>query len=316
MLRAICGPRMARLLGPGIAVTMTIVIMWMAMTTQGFFTLDNARAILSSMIFVGMVAVGMTVVMVSGAFVSMALATTATISAMIFMASLQLGVPSAIALTLVAGALTGALQGIAIGGWNANPIIVTIAAAAVLEGIAVAFSHGATINPVGTSYQKLNTSILGLPIGIYALVALALAVEVLLRFTRLGPMIYLMGDSRLAARSAALPVGRIGTAVFAIAGVTASLAGIFMASFNHSASLLLSRGMLGYDAIAAVLIGGAAIGGGRGNVLNTMLGVAVIAIVSDLVLLRGFTTGQQIMLKGFVMAAFAIGVHLRQERSA
>lgn len=305
-----------RILLPGIAVAIAIAILWAALTTQGFFTLDNARAILTSMIFVGMVAVGMTLIMVSGAFVSLALATTATISAMIFMASLSLGLPGAIAVTVLAGALTGALQGMAIGGWNANPIIVTIAAAAVLEGVAVAFSHGATIDPTGTSYQALNARVLGLPAGLYALGALALATEAVLRFTRLGPMIYLMGDSRIAARSAGLPVGRIGTAVFAIAGVTAALAGIFMASFNHSASLLLSRGTLGYDAIAAVLIGGAAIGGGRGSVLSTMLGVGIIAVVSDLVLLRGFTTGEQILLKGLVMVVFAIGVHLRQERSA
>ncbi len=304
-----------RILLPGFAAAIAMAVLWAALTTQGFFTLDNARAILTSMIFVGMVAVGMTLIMVSGAFVSPALATTATISAMIFMASLSLGLPAAIAVTLLVGALTGALQGMAIGGWNANPIIVTIAAAAVLEGVAVAFSHGATINPAGTSYQALNARVFGLPAGLYALAALALAAEAMLRFTRLGPMIYLMGDSRVAARSAGLPVGRIGTAVFAAAGATASLAGIFMASFNHSASLLLSRGTLGYDAIAAVLIGGAAIGGGRGSVLNTMAGAAVIAMVSDLVLLRGFTTGEQILLKGLVMVIFAIGVHLRQERA-
>jgi len=74
-------------------------------------------------------------------------------------------------------------------------------------------------------------------------------------------MVYLVGDNRAAARAAALPLGRVGAGVFAIAGACAGLAGIFMASFNHSASLLLNRGTPGYDAIAAVLIGGAAIGG-------------------------------------------------------
>lgn len=307
-------PKRLRLHGL-IAVT-ALLVLWFAFTTQGFFTLDNARAILASMVFVGMVSIGMTMIMVSGAFVSMALATTATISAMIFMASLPLGVPVAILVTVLVGALTGALQGVTIGGWNANPIIVTIAAAAVLEGVAVAFSQGATINPVGTSYTALNAHLFGLPVGLYALAVLALAAESILRFTRLGPMIYLMGDNRAAARAAGLPIGRIGTAVFAIAGATAALAGIFMASFNHSASLLLSRGTLGYDAIAAVLIGGAAISGGRGSVLNTMIGVTIIAIVSDLVLLRGFTTGEQVLLKGLVMVVFAVGVHLGQEQKA
>ena len=306
---------LGRILLPALAGLMVVVIVLAALTTPGFFTLGNGQAIVASMVLVGMVAVGMTLVMISGAFVSMALATSATISAMIFMASLPLGLPLALLVTVAAGATIGAVQGLVIGGWGANPIIVTIAAAAVLEGVAVAFSQGATINPTGTSYQMLNVRLLGLPVGFYMLAVLVLATEAMLRFTRLGRMIYLTGDSRVAARAAGLPVDSIGAGVFALAGVSAALAGIFMASFNHSASLLLNRGTLSYDAIAAVLIGGAAITGGRGTVFRTMLGVAIIAVVTDLVLLRGFSTGAQVLLKGVVMVAFALAVHFRQEQT-
>ena len=303
-----------RALLPALVAVLVVAILATAVTTQGFFTLANLQAILSSMIFVGMVSVGMTLVMVSGAFVSLALATTATVSAMIFMASLSFGLPAAIALTLLAALAASAVQGVVISGWNANPIIVTIAAAAVLEGVAVAFSQGATINPANTSYQLLNGRLLGLPVGLFALAGLVVLTEAMLRFTRLGPMIYLMGDNRVAAVAAGLPVDRIGAGVFAIAGVSAAMAGMFMASFNHSASLLLNRGSLGFDAIAAVLIGGAAIAGGRGTVFATMIGVAVIAVVNDLVLLRGFSTGSQILLKGLVVIALALAAHLRQEQ--
>lgn len=298
---------------PALTVLMVVALVWSAFSTPGFFTLGNAQAILTSTIFVGMVAVGMTLVMVSGSFVSLALATTATISAMVFMACLSWGVLPAIAITLVLALATGAAQGVVIGGWNANPIIVTIAAAAIMEGLAVALSQGVTINPVGLDYRMLNARFLGLPLGVYGLAALVVGVEAIMRLTAFGRMVYLVGDNRNAARAAALPLGRVGAGVFAIAGACAGLAGIFMASFNHSASLLLSRGTLGYDAIAAVLIGGAAIGGGRGTVLRSMVGVVVIAVVTDLVLLRGFSTGAQIALKGAVMVAFALAVHLRQE---
>jgi ribose/xylose/arabinose/galactoside ABC-type transport system permease subunit len=298
---------------PAVAVLLTGVLVWAAFTTPGFFTIGNGQAILTSTILVGMVAVGMTLIMVSGSFVSLALGTTATVSAMMFMALLPWGLPLAIVVTLLLAAATGALQGLVVGGWNANPIIVTIAAAAVMEGLAIALSSGVTINPTGIGYRLLNERFLGLPLGVYSLVALVIAVEALMRFTVFGRRVYLAGDRRAAARAAALPLARIGMGVFAIASACAALAGIFMGSFNHSASLLLNRGTLGYDAIAAVLIGGAAIGGGRGTVAGTMLGVACIAIVTDLVLLRGYTTGTQIFLKGVVMLAFALAVHLRQE---
>ena len=309
-------PKFRRLALPGVAAILLAYVAFASLATPGFFTLGNLQAILTSTIFVGMVAVGMTLIMISGAFVSLALGTTATAAAMLYMAALPLGLPVAIFFTLVAALIIGAIQGIAIGGWNANSIIVTIAVAAVIEGVAVAASGGVTINPVGTGYRLLNERYLGLPAGFYVLIFLALIAELVLRYTRFGRMVYLMGDRRAAARVAALPLTAIGAGVFAFASVTAAFAGIFMGTFNHSASLLLSRGTLSYDAIAAVLIGGAAIGGGRGSVTRSMLGVIVIAVVSDLVLLQGYSLGVQIAIKGLVMTAFALAIHLRQAASA
>jgi len=308
-------PAVGRLALPCVAAILLAYVAFASVTTPGFFTLGNLQAILTSTIFVGMVAVGMTLIMISGSFVSLALGTTATAAAMLYMAALPLGLPVAIVLTLIAALLLGMIQGVAIGGWNANPIIVTIAVAAVVEGVAVAASKGVTINPVGTEYRLLNERVLGLPVGFYVLVLVALIAELILRYTKFGQMIYLMGDRRAAARVAALPLTAIGAGVFAFASITAALAGIFMGTFNHSASLLLSRGTLSYDAIAAVLIGGAAIGGGRGSVMRSMLGVIVIAVVTDLVLLQGYALGTQIAVKGLVMTAFAIAIHLRQAGS-
>ncbi|MBL8582045.1 MAG: ABC transporter permease, partial [Rhizobiaceae bacterium] len=248
-------PALRRIALPALMALVLAVLVWAALTTPGFFTLGNAQAILTSTVFVGMVAVGMTLIMVSGSFVSLALATTTTISAMIFMACLSWGVLPAIIFTLLAATVLGAVQGVVIGGWNANPIIVTIAAAAIMEGVAVSMSQGVTINPVGLDYRVLNSLFFGLPLGVYVLAALVICVEAGMRLTAFGRMVYLVGDNRAAARAAALPLGRVGAGVFAIASMCAALAGVFMASFNHSASLLLSRGTLGYDAIAAVLIG-------------------------------------------------------------
>jgi simple sugar transport system permease protein/ribose transport system permease protein len=190
---------------PFVILLLSALLVVATLNTPGFFTLGNAQAVLTSMIFVGMVAVGMTLIMVSGAFVSLALATTATISAMVFMTLLPWGLPAAVITTLALAAATGAVQGVIIGGWNANPILVTIAAAAVLEGLAIWLSGGVTINPVGTGYRVLNERFFGLPVGLYVLIGLVLSGEIILRITVLGRMIYLAGDSRAAAQAAALP---------------------------------------------------------------------------------------------------------------
>ena len=287
-----------------------------AITTPGFLSVQNFRAILGTTTFVGLIAVGMTVIMISGSFVSMSLGTMATIAAIFFVYTLQFGVFLAIVSTLLFGGLLGLVQGFLIGAWNANPIIVTIAAGALLEGVSVAFTGGQALSPPDNSYAFLNATPFGFPTGTYVLLALVVTVEFLLRRTRLGREVYMLGESRAAARAASLSLGEIGCWVFTLAGVSASLAGIFLASFNHGASLLLNRGTLNYDAIAATLIGGTAIMGGKGSVWRTLLGVLLIATITNLVLLRGYSFGAQIFFKGVLMAAFVLLIHLRSRKDS
>ncbi|KQU85851.1 hypothetical protein ASD12_31095 [Mesorhizobium sp. Root102] len=285
-----------------------------AADTPGFLSTQNFRAILGTTTFVGLIAVGMTVIMISGSFVSMSLGTLATVTAIFFIYALKFGVGAAILSTLALGAMLGLVQGFLIGAWGANPIIVTIAAGALLEGASVALTGGQALSPPDNTYAFLNATPYGIPVGTFVLLLLVVVVEFLLRRTRPGREVYMLGESRAAARAAALSLGEIGCWVFMLAGVSAALAGIFLGSFNHGASLLLNRGTLNYDAIAATLIGGTAIAGGRGSVWRTLLGVILIATITNLVLLRGYSFGAQIFFKGVLMTAFVLIIHLRSQR--
>jgi ribose/xylose/arabinose/galactoside ABC-type transport system permease subunit len=293
-----------------IAILVALVVA-AALTTPGFLTLENLRAILASTTFVGLIAVGMTVIMISGSFVSMSLGTTAAVTAIFFVFALKLGMIAAIVATIALGGAIGIIQGYMIGAWGANPIIVTIAAGAILEGLSVAFTGAQALSPPDDAYTFLNQTPLGVPLGTYVLLVLAILADLLLQRTRLGREIYMLGESRPAARAAALSLGAIGGVVFFMAGACASVTGIFLASFNHGASLLLNRGTLNYDAIAATLIGGTAIAGGRGSVWRTLMGVVLIAVITDLVLLRGYSLGAQIFFKGLIMMVFVLLIHLR-----
>jgi ribose/xylose/arabinose/galactoside ABC-type transport system permease subunit len=283
-------------------------------TTQGFFSTNNLRAILASVGFVGIVAVGMTVIMISGSFVSMTLGVTAAVTAIFFIWSLQFGVPVAIVSTVILGILIGAVQGYAVGSFGADPIVLTIAAGAVQAGVVVGISGGSTITPPDDAYSFLNSTIAGLPITFYVLIGVVILVELIMRKTTFGRQVYMVGENRAAAYSAGFPMGAIGAGVFAIAcGVTA-VAGIMLGAFNQGASLLLT-GSLTYDAIAATLVGGTLVAGGHGSVWKTMIGAIVIATVTDLLLLRGYETGVQIMVKGLLVIVAVVIVHLRYGRN-
>lgn len=298
----------------GLAVVV-IALGAIAVNTPGFLTTQNFRAILGTTTFVGLIAVGMTVIMISGSFVSMSLGSLATVSAIFFIFALKFGVATAIFTTLALGGVLGLIQGYLIGAWAANPIIVTISAGALLEGLSVALTAGQAMSPPNDNYSFLNATPFGIPLGTFVLLLLVAAVEFLLRRTRLGREVFMLGESRAAARAASLSLGEIGSWVFLIAGISAALAGIFLASFNHGASLLLNRGTLNYDAIAATLIGGTAIAGGRGSIWRTLFGVILIAAITNLVLLRGYSLGAQILFKGILMSVFVLAIHLRSRET-
>lgn len=283
-----------------------------AVTTQGFFTIDNLRAILSSVGFVGMVAVGMTVIMISGSFVSMSLGTQAAVSAIFFIWALKFGVAPAIVMTIVFGLIIGSIQGYVVGAFGANPIVLTIAVVAVLEGMVVVFSSGGTQTPPSNAYTFLNDTVFGLPLSFYVMLGVVAIAEFIMRRTRFGRQVYMVGDNPLAAFAAGLPMGKVGAGVFGLAGATAAAAGIMLGAYNQGASLLLT-GSLTYDAIAATLVGGTLVAGGKGSVWKTLLGAIAIATITDLLLLRGYSTGVQILFKGLLVVVVVIVVHLRSQ---
>lgn len=279
--------------------------------TDAFFTWLNAKAILTSVAYVGVFAVATTVMMISGSLFSLSLGVTGAITATTFLALLDHGVGAAIAATLVLGTGICAAQGILVGFFGANPIIVTIAAGGLQQGIFLWATKGATIVPPfdETSYQWLNNRYLDLPLAVFVLFGLVIVLEGAMRRTRFGKLVHLVGENRRAAHAAGLPVALVITGAFAIAGLCVAIVGIELGAFNQSGSLLVESTFT-YDGIAAAIVGGSAITGGRGSMVRALGGAVFIATVSDIVLLRGYEEGWQILIKGLIVFVVVVLLHL------
>jgi len=282
----------------------------LAATTDRFFTWDNVKAILSSASLVGIVALGLTFVTLAGSMVSLAVGPSAVLAAMVFLSALNAGLLPALLLAIAAGAAIAALQGALVGLWNVNPVILTIGAGFLIVGFAEKAYGEATVRPEGGGFATLNSVPLGIPVAVYVMIGVALAFQYLLTRTVLGRQILLVGESREAARAAGIPVARVVTAAFALAGAAYALGGAFLGSFNMGASTYL-EGTLTFDAIAAVLIGGTSIAGGHGSPLRTLGGALAVAAITDLLLLRGLGTGPQILLKGLLVVTVVIATQRR-----
>lgn len=305
--------RSLRGLFTGLAALGLVVLVILALTTDRFLTVENIKAILSSASIVGIMALGLTFITLIGSLVSLAIAATAVMGAMVFLVELNLGLVPALAISMAAGAAVTALQGLIIGAWGANPVILTIGAGFLLSGITTKVSSGVIVQPTGGGWETLNSTPLGVPLGVYVMVALALLFQFVLRRTVLGRRVILIGENRQAARAAGMRIPRITAIAFAIAGASFALGGAFLGAFNKGASAQL-EGTTTFDVIAAVLVGGTLISGGRGSALRTLAGAIIIATISDLLLLRGFDTGAQVLLKGVLVVLVVLATFIASGR--
>jgi len=294
---------------PALAAVGVIVLAVFALTTDRFFTVDNVKAILNSASIVGIMALGLTFVTLVGSLVSLAVGATAVMGAMVFLDQLHLGLVPALALAIAAGAAVTALQGAIVGGWGANPVILTIGAGFLLSGVTSKLSDGVIVQPSAGGYTALNSTPLGVPVGVYVMIVLAVVLQVLLRRTVFGRHVLLVGENRDAARAAGIRITRTTALAFGIAGAAFAIGGAFLGAFNRGASAQL-EGTLTFDVIAAVLVGGTLISGGRGSPLRTLAGAVAIATISDVLLLRGFETGAQTLLKGVLVVGVVLALHL------
>lgn len=308
--RAARSPRWLALRGGGLAVIAAVCLF--LFSTHGFATSGNLDAILLSSSLVGLLALGQTAIMISGNFFSLSLAASTAISAMVFLSALRFGLVPAFALSLLFGAVSSGIQGLPVGAWGANPIIVTIGFGSVMEGAIVLITGGSTVGiPSGApSIHFLTTAVDGIPFGFFVLVAVTLGLEFVLRRTRLGLSTYLVGANRRAARAAGLPVGGVAFGVFLVAGACAAVAGILAGAVSQGATLSI-EGTLSFNAIAATLIGGCAVAGGRGSAVATLAGTIGISAINSALALRGYANGVQILVEGMIVFVVVIVVHLR-----
>ncbi|MDR3376552.1 MAG: ABC transporter permease [Ancalomicrobiaceae bacterium] len=291
------GPRLRRVpLATLARLAALALLVGLALSTPGFLSRVSLIALANAMSLVGCVALAMTFLTIGGNIMSLSLAATTSVAGMVFMAALGWGLPTAVVLALVAGGVISGLQGAVIGWLRANPIIVSLAAYALLIGAAQLVA-GPKVLPAGPDFQLLKGRWLDVPISFLVFVGLAIIGQLIVSFTRFGHELMFVGSNNRAAEAAGIHVGRVTVAAHVLAGAFAAIGGILVASRFGSADMQTARGFE-YTAIAAVLIGGTSIAGGSGSLLQTLLGIAAIAVINALALMQGFSMEVQRLTVG------------------
>ncbi len=287
-------------------------IAFFALSTPGFTSPLSINSLLNAISFIGCVAVGMTFITITGNIMSLALGATVSASALVFLASLSLGVFPAFLVAILFGVVITAVQGALVGYIRANPLLVSIAALSLLIGGAALATGGQRIYPGGEGLQVFKGRVAGIPIEALYFFGTVLVGQFVLSWTRIGREMIMVGSNLRAAIAAGVNTARAVTFAYVLAGACSAVAGVLLAARYGSGDMELGTGY-DYTAIAAVLVGGTAIGGGSGSVVRTLIGVAVIAIIATVLLLRGFSQQWQYLITGLIVLA-VIMLHTIGER--
>jgi len=265
------------------ALVLLLVIGYFSYKSIRFATLPNLRTILIAAAPFALVALGQTLVILTGG-IDLSVGSIIAISAMTG-AKLVVARPEylwlAVAAAIGVGLIAGLINGLIISRLNVAPFVATLGMLTAASGFAYVIGGGAPINGLPNEYGKIaNTDILGLRAPVLIMIAGFLILGVVMKRTAFGLRIYAVGGNRTAAEVAGVNTRRTLTSVYALSGALAGLSGVILSSRVISGPPNLGSGYELY-AIAAVVIGGASLMGGRGTVWGTLMGLLLIQTLNN-----------------------------------
>ncbi len=222
-------------------------------------------------------------------------------------------IPMVIAIVLLLGGLAGFANGVLVSRFKVAPFIATLGMLYVARGAAMLLSNGATF-PNLTGREDLGNTgfpwlgagtVLGLPITVLVMAAIALVAAFVARDTPFGRRVYAVGGNERAALLSGVRVDRVKIAVYVISGVCAALVGLVVSS-ELVAAHPASGETFELSAIAAVVLGGASLSGGRGTVGGALIGACVIGVLGDGLVMMGVSEFWQMVVKGLVIIAAVV----------
>lgn len=285
-----------------------------------FLTTQNMANLLQQSSLTGIVAIGMTVVILTSG-IDLSVGSVAALSGMLVAIFIGVGLPWPVAMALAIGA--GLLLGGVMGGLSAYLVLpafmVTLAGMQSIRGMTYLTTNGTPTTaeiPMGLRFLG-SGSIAGIPVVGIIFVATTLIVGFVLRRTTFGEHIYAVGSNAQAARLSGLPVQRITTAAYVISGGLAALTGVLLTARLTIGQPTANTG-LELDAIAAVVLGGTSLFGGKGGVLGTFIAVLLLSVLRNLFNLLGLSSFFQMLVTGLILIAALIMNYLidRQSKSA
>lgn len=288
----------------GIIFVLLVLCVILSIVSPVFLTTENLITVLRQVSNNVFLALGMTLVMILGGIdlsVGAIVAVSGTLTVG-FMVNNGIPMPVAILLGILIGTLLGFFNGVIITQFKLPAFIVTLATMNIAQGIAYIYSGGRSARITNDAYTQLGTGKLFgfLPLPVLYMAILTVIFIVLLNKTKFGTNIFAIGGNREAARLSGVRIKKVEIAVYTLAGLLSALAGIVLSARMYSGQPSVGQGYE-MDAIAACVLGGVSMAGGRGRISGTIFGVMIIGVVSNGLNLMGVSSFWQLLVKGLII---------------
>lgn len=290
-----------------------LMIVIFSICAEGFFTEDNFWLVLRQVSVNTCLSAGMTLVILTGGIdlsVGSILALSGAIMAGLFKNGLEFPALNlfigftlfgAVVAGLIVGSSLGFFNGLMITRFRIPPFVATLAMLTIARGLTELWTGGAAITGLGRTFGYLGTGwFLGVPVQVWACAAIVVIVMIMLKKTRFGRYVYAVGGNERAAKLSGLNVNRIKLLVYTMTGALSAVGGLIVTSKLNSATPTAGDGYE-LDSIAAVVIGGTSLSGGKGSVLGTILGALIIGVLNSGLIILQVPPFWQKVIKGFVI---------------
>lgn len=287
----------------GIFIFTALLILTAAVFIDGFASLTNITDVFNRAAPIGIVAVGMTFVVISANYLDLSVVAQVATSAVVLMAiSNEHGFLLAFALAILIALAYGIVNGVAVGIFKANAVIVTLATTFIGLGLLRWFSGGSIyFGPPDGPIRAFGSTRLGpIPLSMIVLVIMTVLLSLVLTRTNFGFMVKSYGSNREATRLAGVNTSMVVIGAFIITALAAMVGGFVLAAFSNTAVSSMSTGF-DFRALAAIIVGGTSVFGGRGSVMRTLLGVVFVSVLTNIMVLSGLGFGYQQMAIGLLI---------------
>jgi ribose transport system permease protein len=300
--------------------TLVVLLVFFSFANENFFTVGNLTSILLATAVIGILALGTTFVIITGG-IDLSIGTGMTLSSVVtglLLVNAGLPMPIGIVGGIATGALIGAVNGFNVAFLGLPPFIATLSMMLIAQGLALVLSG---VRPIyftdipGFTDIALGALVPGVPNAVLILFVLTVICGVLLAKTMLGRITYAIGSNEEATRLSGINTRRWLMGIYTFAGIFTGIAGVVIAARLSSAQPQIG---VGYElqAIAAVIIGGTSLLGGRGSIVGTLIGALIMSVLINGLRIMAIQTEWQNVVVGFVVLFAVFTDNLRRRRAA